>query len=70
MNLHLNAALAAMLVAASLGGCQNWDYGEKRTAGAVPWVAWRGCAGIAARPRDQPHLHRGGGNADRRLPRQ
>jgi surface antigen len=35
MNIHLNRVLAAMLVAASLGGCQNWDYGEKQTAGAV-----------------------------------
>ena len=34
MSIYLNRLVAAMLVVASLGGCQNWDYGEKQTAGA------------------------------------
>ena len=35
MSIYLNRLVAAMLVVASLGGCQNLDYGEKQTAGAV-----------------------------------
>lgn len=32
---HAKMLAAVVAIAASLGGCQNWEYGEKQTAGAV-----------------------------------
>ena len=33
--MHFRKLTAAALVAASLGGCQNWEHGQKETAGTV-----------------------------------
>ena len=35
MIIQVKRLAAAVAIAASLGGCQNWEYGEKQTAGTV-----------------------------------